>query len=487
MIDISNVINSLKGISGTGNVLAQSIKNVLDFVGTLDPGDIVRGKSKTPMAVPVAADLWYLWYHMNFLAGYQDHKGEDGYHFDYKPYLAANMDFLTKLTKASGSVDGILRPLKILRDLPIPIAEYGDDWWEHVAGPWYDSWKMMDEWGKNGVYWINLAAFELWPKDKGAQYPSDGPVPTAVTDEQKAVQESGQSNFKINDYVGYIAWPIGLLGVIEVISLIQETNLSGYKFVLADVKSNYWSKTVITPDLKEEEKVSFQETLAIFPDMKDMQDKPLTGVNYCYGRHIVEDVYRIPDNPIDTQNKLNSEGGTAYAPVPKFDTELYASDIKDYGEDIKPKKWMRYWIHKDSVFPVPGEFIGVLCRPVAAAPHVWFFQESSPFLYAGNWMETGNLTSGTITEIIPEVDRTDGGIGNQYKIKIQGCEVLVNATDFLSYSVGDRVAILKVANTALTAERSFTWKDQVILKKTDEQQKKTDYVIIPSTFYKIKT
>jgi hypothetical protein len=146
---------------------------------------------------------------------------------------------------------------------------------------------------------------------------------------------------------------------------------------------------------------------------------------------------------------------------------------------------MRYWIHKDSTLPVPGEFIGILCRPVATPPHVWWFQESSPFLYAGNWMETGNLTSGVITAVTREANRTDGGIGDEYKVKIQGCEVTVYSTDFYTYSVGDRAAILKL-DSATAATKSFTWLDQDPFLQTEENTVITDYVIIPATFYKIK-
>ena len=147
---------------------------------------------------------------------------------------------------------------------------------------------------------------------------------------------------------------------------------------------------------------------------------------------------------------------------------------------------MRYWIHKDSTLPVPGEFLGILCRPVSCPPHVWFFQKSAPFVYAGNWIEVRNLTSGVITAVTLESARTDSGIGNQYKIKIQGCEVIVDATDYLMYGIGDRVAVLKVDSTGTSATKSFTWLDQPTLKSTDVLTKKSNYVILPATFYKIK-
>lgn len=470
-INVNEIINSMKGISGSGNALSQSIKHVEDFLRTFEPGDTVRKEPPIAVTAPTSFDLWYLWYHMNFLANYYSHTGEKGFHFDYKPYLTAKMGFLLKLTKAFGSISGVsLRPLKILKDIPAPISEAGNDWWTHAAGPGYDTWKMADDWAKNGVYWINTAAFELRTTGQTFQYPSEGP-----------------KDFKEGDYVGYLAWPIGQLGVMEVISLMQETNLSGYKFAKVDSLGTYWPKEAVTDrTLKDDEKVSYQSSPAIFPDMKDEQGRALAGQNYCHGRHLIESAYLIPDNPVASQNTNNSEGKTAYAPISKQDVELFAKEIKDYGEDIKPKLWMRYWIHKDSTLPVPGEFIGILCRPVACPPHVWWFQESSPFLYAGNWVETNNLTSGVITAVTLESARTDGGTGNQYTVKIQGCEVLIDATDFLTYSVGDRVAVLKIASTATVKEKSFTWREQTMLKQADELTKQANGVIIPTTYYKKK-
>ena len=99
-------------------------------------------------------------------------------------------------------------------------------------------------------------------------------------------------------------------------------------------------------------------------------------------------------------------------------------------------------------------------------------------------MEAGNLTSGVVTAVTLEADRTDGKIGNQYKVKIQGCEVIIEASDFLVYSVGDRVAVVKVASINAAADKSFTWLDQPILKATDKGTEKTNYIIIPAAFYR---
>ena len=454
--NLDRMIASMKGLAGSGNILSETVRKLEGVLRTLEPGDIVRSNPPMVSAAPLATDLWYLYAHMNFLNRYYDvrdgkpvtaeqpdvtYAKPDGDHAKYLPYLAANLSFLSLLTG--------LKPLKVLRDLnALGISTQYDSVFDNQDRFQYEN---------NGIYWINLMAFEVWTAGKGAQYPSDGPK-------------------NINDYVGYLTFPIGQLGVQEVVSLLQETALSGYKFTAVDQLDNYLPKTV--PTLEDRDKPSVQNTPEIFPEMKD------AGKNYCFGRHLIESAYVVPDVPAPSQNRENSSRGSAYAPTPKRDVELFSKELKDYGEDVKPKLWMRYWIHRDSTLPVPGEFIGILCRPVACPPHVWWFQESAPFVYAGNWMETGNLTSGVITAITLEAARTDGGTGSQYTVKIQGCTVLIDATDFASYSVGDRVAVLKVDSTTALPDKSFTWASQPTFKSTDAGQKQTKYVIAPLTYYK---
>jgi len=272
----------------------------------------------------------------------------------------------------------------------------------------------------------------------------------------------------------------------EVISLFTETDLTGYPFA-AYASSGYYHQKKPISGLEDKYKPTVQSTPAMFPDAKDAKGNALSGQHYCYGRHLIEGLgYYKPETPDYQQNEKNSAGSSAYAPASARDVELWAENIKDYGEDIKPKKWFRYWIHKDSTFPVPGEFVGILVRPEATPPHVWWFQESSPFLYAGNWMETNNLTSGIVKSVTAEGDRTDGGIGNLYCVAIQGCDVYISASDFLEYSVGDRVAVLKVDSTASAATKAFSTLNQVVFKETDKNTSKTNYVIIPATFFKLK-
>jgi hypothetical protein len=427
MKDIDQVINSLKGISGSGDVLAEFIRRLSEEGAlTMEPGDYA-GKDVV-MAAPIGYDLWYLWYADNFLLHYFKN-GEttlidDPRHYDYSDYLASKMSFLP-----SG-----LKPLKVLTDLEQLSVSERRDVFDRV---------LQVEWANNGIFWINTMAFEVWQTGLGMQYASDGP-----------------KNFSPNDYAGYITFPVGQLGVMEVISIIRETRLSGYRFCGEEIKQ--------TDTLNDEEKPAFTTPPEIFPPRVG------GGESKGYGYHLIDKGYLIPDESKDG------------LPAAIRDVELFSSDMEKYTEKVQPKKWMRYWLHKDSAF-VPGEFVGILCKPVVAPPHVWWFQESSPFLYAGNWVETWNLTSGVVTEVTLEEDRTDGQIGNQYKIKIQGCEVNIEASDFLLYSVGDRVAVLKMDSIETVPTKSFTWLDQTAFNKTDEEeaaegQAITNYVIIPAVF-----
>lgn len=452
--ELARKLESMKGLAGSGTVLSNAVRKLADFVGTMEPGDIVAGDNIS--AAPIGYDLWYLAFHQNMMQKYYD--GTDFKYFKYDTYLSENLGFLSYLPG--------LKPMKVLTDMakqlnivPGTLSLFHFD----VSMPW--------QYANNGVYWINTAFFEFRPEGLSFEYPSEG-----------------SPGFKSNpnDYVGYIAFPIGQLGAMEVISLFTETDLTGYPFA-AYASSGYYHQKEPISGLEDKYKPTVQSTPEIFPDAKDARGNALSGQHYCYGRHLIDGLgYYKPQDPASPQNEKNSDGSSAYAPVAARDVELWAENIKDYGEDIKPKKWFRYWIHKDSTFPVPGEFVGILVRPEATPPHVWWFQESSPFLYAGNWMETNNLTSGIVKSVTAEGDRTDGGIGNLYCVTIQGCDVYISASDFLEYSVGDRVAVLKVDSTASAATKAFSTLNQVVFKETDKNTSKTNYVIIPATFFKLK-
>jgi hypothetical protein len=433
MADIGNIINSLKGISGSGNVFAQAIKLVKDANLTLEPGDFARSNMPAPMAAPIASDLWYLFGHNNFLAKYNSGiEGFNGDTYDYKPYLINELSFLDKLTG--------VKPLKVLRNLD----QFA------IVDKYAGYFNFKTEYAANGIYWVALMAFELINKDISFKYDSAAPT-----------------MYEKNDFVGYITFPVGQLGVMEVISLIQENDLSGYIFAGGEVPSVGGYEPQPADEIETDE-IPVVDEPTFFP--RQSQD------GMCYGDHLIEKSYLVADEQLELLSA-------------RMDDPVWGVP---YEEDVKPKMWMRYWIHKNDFIPVPGDFVGILCKPISVPSHLWWFQESTPFLYAGNWMETRTLTSGIITEITLEKDRTDGvneNVGDLYFIKIQGCEVAVLSSDFFKYAVGEKVAIVKIDGVAVNpATTSFSWLDQFTFKdalkvKEGQYNVMENYVIIPATFY----
>lgn len=247
----------------------------------------------------------------------------------------------------------------------------------------------------------------------------------------------------VTDYVGYLAIPIGQLGAMEVISLIRETD--------------------IHPG-DDEQPIALQESeVELFPPRKY---KP------CFGRQLIVEGYHPKE----------AEADHIEYPADPYPSGIYCES------DILPKHWLRFYIHKDDTFPIPGEFVGVLVRPHSAPPHPWWFQRSSPLLYSGHWFETNHLTSGIITEVIEEEDRDDmeDPVGDLYTATFQGYSLQFETSDFYEYEVDDRVAIIKKDNTTdISIADAFTWNDISLVQKSkgDAGGILTDYVIVPLSFY----
>jgi hypothetical protein len=169
---------------------------------------------------------------------------------------------------------------------------------------------------------------------------------------------------------------------------------------------------------------------------------------------------------------------------------------------------MKIWIEKKDTWPVPGEFIGILCKPAPVPPHCWWFQKSSPFVYAGNWFDTLDLTSGIITKkedtTYPENETNTGGAECiKYTVRIHGVDVEIYSSDFLAYEIDERVAIYKYrGKDTKPVEMQYEVRDKDSKKdipfNQHEQQLLGDpsvnmdgtplelftYVILPLTFYK---
>ena len=300
---------------------------------------------------------------------------------------------------------------------------------ELVADPTYNfPYRHIEanNWRNKGVYYIELSPYEFWNARHGMQYASDGPT-----------DKSG-----INNFVGYFTFPIGQLGVMEIFSIVQETELVNNH----DIDAGDMPISKIPAEM--------------FPPREG------TAYNKCYGTHIIESGYLIPGGKKTKVEYLSS-------PIP----------TNDHPHDER-MGWFRYWFEKDDVVPVPGEFIGVLVKPFAIPPHVWWFQESSPFVYAGHWMETLYNTSGIITEVIEVKAHGLDYVTNLYRVKVHGFEIIVAPSDFFPYQVNDRVGIVKKDNLG-RAEKSFTWKDIEVYGKAEEGSYTPveGLVIAPLEFY----
>ena len=112
--------------------------------------------------------------------------------------------------------------------------------------------------------------------------------------------------------------------------------------------------------------------------------------------------------------------------------------------------------------PTPGEFMGLIIWVFPNLP--WGWQETSPFIYSGNWMETVYYTTAKVIEVI---DATT------YKVLYHDKEVEAKSSDYAIYNVDERVTILKgVEHT----EDSMTWEDMI-------DYDTATWSIIPVIFY----
>jgi len=271
----------------------------------------------------------------------------------------------------------------------------------------------------------------------------------------EVVQTGGSATYVSNgpkqdtkNYVGYIAFPVGPLGVMWGISLATESSLS------AGIGGS------VKPVDAGNGTVQGGELLPPF----DLGKSEVAGEKLMSKGYLVEDDTKV---------------------------ELLAAD---FGGLDNPELhyWMRYWITKDNTEIVPGEFVGLLCRPWPL--HCWWFQETAPFLYSGNWVETEFYTSGIVQEIqVIDEDFTpnDGEIGDRYKVWVKNEEIIVKSSDFLEYEVDERVGLLKTWREgkavtghslgAVAPPPNFNWQDLELLDTGGTLTE--DWVIVPAGFY----
>jgi len=401
------LLNRLKGVSPTGGLFGRIHKLSGKSTTVLEPGDYamtddIDASISRLTGSPIAYDVWYLLPHRKNMINQ-----------GLLPADAVSDEYYGNQLGFVESALGV-KPMAFCRDLDSFV--YNDnDWLVHQGVP---RWDVFSEW------FIHMLAYELWHPKQGIQHESNGPD-----------NQGDRSQF-----VGYIAFPVGQLGVMEVISIFQETVIRDDDFTLPG-----------------EEQAMTESTTDYFFSMAN----EYTGQNKCHGTHMIESAYLVPDDV-----KPNVE----YLEVSHIDDE-------SVYPDVRPMFWMRYWITRDEAFPVPGEFVGILVKPLGIPPHVWWYQRSNPFLYAGNWVETQCLTSGVV---VSSLSMPDGS--TEYTVTVHGRDITLKTSDYMEYAVGDRVGILKKdAVPEQPMDTSFRWADMRFISELDMII--TTYVILPIQFY----
>jgi hypothetical protein len=414
---------------------------------SVDPGDFIRigddGSPGLALTLPIAYDVWYLWQTINVLPEDAEERA-----------LFVDLVLNPLLERLGG-----LRPLRtILKEQLVPGDPPGDSFFF-----------------ASGFSCIKEMRFETFLKDRAPEYPTPGP--TRLTQPGQDLQNSGQGDI----YSGYLAFPIGSLGVMEQISFICDSLLDSIESEGQEYDGSYDAmpgNTLLPP----------------------FESQP----TQCKGLKLFEKAY------------LQACPDVEY-PAPAFQ-----------GTDsILPHHWLRLWLPQENKYPIPGEFVGISVKPQAVPPHCWWFQETSPFLYSGNWFETDYYTSGIVLAVIKnkaddeyEVasvspshpQRTGYGdfslaegqaftfedeIGSIYKVRVKDQDIYLKSTDFKEYFVDERVAIVKRAGII---NENFKWNQlepgkQIPGHTVESLQEydngmsgqlfaiNTEWVIAPITFY----
>jgi hypothetical protein len=395
----------------------------------MDVGDSKVGSEEgynIGLSLPVASDVWYLVIGASILP----FVGED-----YQENTTKILGFLASYLTGLDNIKPV-RSLQKYTDLKVSM-----DWSQMRVE--YDSGRAP--------YVIREMRFESWMLNRNTEFPSKGPkasIEAGIT--SSAATSMGQL------YCGLLSFPVGPMGVMEVLSIFSES--------MTDMITNA---------------IPFSSNITIEMPVgwKCVTDRSLSGLmspmtdlkGACPGVHIVEKGYLIASKDAE------------------YPAEVFAGYDK-----ILPFHSLRYYLRRDAKWPLPGEFIGLLAKPWPS--HVWFFQETSPLLYAGNWFETNYYTSGVITAILQPLE---GQVGLVYKCVVRGVEVYVATSDFYGYAVGDRVAILRTNDLDRfmdTTKGNFKWKEMENLIAREKLEKNTpsnlsyiihpNMMILPMSFYK---
>ena len=396
-------------------------------------GDLSFSGRGVASSLPIESDVWFLYPTVNLLT--KDDRDPDAVWEKMTRFLEHVQDEAT------------LYPLRMLRSLSDLTRVF-------------DYWEAETSFVNNGESYIHEIRYETMIYGRSEMFISLGP--------NWYRDPSYDSTQGLADrYAGYLAIPVGPLGVIGTLSVVSEAMMKDPLSTGFVSDFSLEAGVVLEAEDDDEEIKTYGDTSRRLLPPGDVSDK-------CKGIHLIEKAYNLVHR----------------------DTEYPAAGFAGYT-DVLPHAWLRLWLDRDECWPMPGEFVGVLAKPIR--PHVWWFQRSSPFLYAGNWFETEHYTSGVVEEVIPP-DEAQDEVGSVYKVNVNGESLYVQSSDFLEYSVGERVTVLKVGAT--DTSENFNWSRLNFRTRTgttlEEQEEialsvaglserelvQSDLMILPITFYK---
>jgi|GEM_PF-3403328 len=517
-------INQSRQLSGTDHALDGATRAKLqtlwgliglgDMAGTLlqQPGDRTldydqdktKGKGLIPkvaLGKPVSPDVWYLKWAGNILRrGHSDYTDEEWITHSLEKMAGYfnEVDPLGRLKSLKQPVqdENVQRTFTYPGSSIYPAKTTGVQGFSGMSPGAIESWVVA-----NWRYTIKEAWYETILKNDSPFYPA---LPRSKSEPMTKYVPSESPNGAIfrpsspqkddapytvgpkepppDGYVGYLAFPVGAMGIMWQIALATESSINR-SFI-----------GVRAPD--EETK-----TLAgneLYPPF-DINRKDVAGAK------LVDKGYEVTDHT----------------------TVEYPAQPFPGLENPSLHGWMRYWIKRDNVEIVPGEFVGLVCR--AYPDFCWWYQESSPFVYAGNWLETEFYTSGVVKSVLspwayddyearspsmPEQDKTaaeayydpheyamDFHVGSKlYRIWVKHEELILASSDFKEYEAGDRVGIIKawrsqdvndggyIYSNDKNRPKNFNWMDLQFFnlegKNTNDADLFiTDWQIVPVDFF----
>jgi len=352
--------------------------------GMVEPGDYMgggygAGRIDISLSAPIAYDVYYLWPVGEVLP-------EDKAQSETEIRTGFLSYFFQEL------LNGAIVPLRAIRNRSDLIGY-------ETTG------EVGSAYANEAPYHIKGMRYEFMQCQSQFQYPSAGEGP--------------------GPHVGYLAFPIGHLGVMHTMSLISEVMLER-----GDYGALEWG---IDP--------AWDPGTNFFPPPNPPGDD-------VSGEVCIRKGYLIQTGDLELEYPADE-----FVPLPS----------------LMPHYWLRRYIGPEEKFPVPGEFLSTLAWPMPY--HLWWFQEQSPFAYAGDWYDTQYYSSGIVTEVYPP----NGDPGETYQVAIYGKVVTIVASDFYEYEVGDRVTVLKTSNIGPN-EDTFLWSDR-------PRDPSDEWMIVPFGFW----